>query len=136
MVIVIDDDGVMAGCVAKAVREAGAEVRVFSDAIAAMNMISEGVVPEMIFLDVMLTGPDGFTFLNELISYDDTAKIPVVIVTALDLTGKDLGSYGVVAVLEKEVMVPRDIRELVEEYRDEVGASGIAETGVGNEIGA
>ena len=44
----------------------------------------------MIFLDILLTGPDGFTFLNELISYSDTAKIPIVIVSSLDFSGKDL----------------------------------------------
>ena len=31
-----------------------------------------------IFLDILLPGADGFTFLNELTSYPDTAKIPII----------------------------------------------------------
>ena len=81
-----------------------------------MDALAEGELPEMIFLDVLLDGPDGFTFLNELVSYDDTAKIPVVIVSSLKFSQRELGAYGVAAVLEKEKMRPTEIRKLVREY--------------------
>lgn len=113
MIFVIDDDGVMAECVARAT---GKECLVFANAIEAMGEISSSVMPEMIFLDILLDGPDGFTFLNELVSYTDTARIPVVIVTSLELGQKDLSAYGVVQVLNKEKMKPADIRRLVEQY--------------------
>ena len=70
----------------------------------------------MIFLDILLDGPDGFTFLNELVSYSDTARIPVVIISSLDFGGKDLSNYGVVGVLDKANMKPEDIRSYVEQY--------------------
>ena len=70
----------------------------------------------MVFLDILLDGPDGFTFLNEMASYTDTAKVPIVVVTSLDLAGNDLTSYGVVGVLQKDRMVPREIREYAERY--------------------
>ena len=82
MIFVIDDDEIMAECVAKAC--GGKEVRIFGDVVVAMKALEEGL-PELIFMDVMLTGPDGFTLLNELISYPDTMKIPVVITTAMDV---------------------------------------------------
>lgn len=113
MIFVIDDDKVMARCIAKAC--GGAEVRIFGDAISAMNEL-DNEFPEMIFLDVLLSGPDGFTFLNEMVSYTDTAKIPIVIVSSLNFRGKDLSSYGVVGVLDKSKMVPEDIRRYVEKY--------------------
>ena len=115
MIFVIDDDTVMAKCVARACGDSR-DVRVFADAIAAMNEISSGVVPDLIFLDVLLDGPDGFTFLNELVSYTDTAKIPVVIVTSLELVGRDLSAYGVVGVLFKESMRPEEVRRYVDQY--------------------
>ena len=112
MIFVIDDDEIMAECV---VRATGREAKIFTNAIEAMQALDEGI-PKMIFLDILLDGPDGFTFLNEMSSYVDTAKIPVVIISSLDLNDKDLSSYGVVGVLDKAEMVPKDIRRYVERY--------------------
>ena len=114
MIFVIDDDYIMAECIARATRR---DVEIFPNAIEAMNAISDGKVPEMIFLDVLLDGPNGFTFLNEMVSYEDTARIPIVIVSSLDFD-KDLSSYGVVGVLKKETMKPEDIYEYIEKYSD------------------
>ena len=112
MIFVIDDDFVMAECIARAV---GKETRIFSNAIDAMNALDDGL-PELIFLDILLTGPDGFTFLNELISYSDTAKIPIVVVSSLDFRDKDLSVYGVVGVLNKDDMTPTDIKRYAKKY--------------------
>ena len=114
MIYVIDDDEIMANCIARAC--GGAEVRVFGNVIEAMNRIAGGEMPDLIFLDILLDGPDGFTFLNELVSYADTVKIPVVIVTSLELGGKDLSAYGVVGVLDKSTMVPEEIKGYVQKY--------------------
>ncbi len=113
MIFVIDDDITMAECIAKACKK---KTRIFANAIDAMEKISNGEIPEIIFLDILLDGPDGFTFLNELISYSDTAKIPIVIVSSLDLSDYDLSVYGVVGVLDKTTMLPKDIANYVEEY--------------------
>ena len=61
----------------------------------------------------MLDGPDGFTFLNELASYGDTAKIPIVIVSSLDLKNRDLTEYGVIGIIHKDTMLPEDIKQYV-----------------------
>ncbi len=116
MIFVIDDDREFAECVAKMIHAFSDEkIRVFGNGIeAAMAMDEE--VPKLIFLDILLDGPDGFTFLNELSSYDDTKKIPVVIMSSLRFAGKDLSSYGVVATLDKAEMAPVDIQRVVEKY--------------------
>ena len=64
MIFIIEDDKVMAECIARACL--GYDVRVFSNAIEAMGEISNNIIPELIFLDIMLDGPDGFTFLRTL----------------------------------------------------------------------
>ncbi len=114
MIYVVDDDVVMAKCIARACGER--EVKVFGNAIEVMEAISDGELPELMFLDVLLVGPDGFTLLNEMVSYTDTAQIPVVLVTSLDMGGRDLSRYGVVGVLEKEIMKPEDVRYYAEKY--------------------
>ena len=116
MIYIVDDDMVMAGCIARAC--GGKEVRIFGNAIEVMNAISDDEMPDLMFLDVLLPGPDGFTLLNEMISYTDTAKVPVVIVTTLEMGKKDLSNYGVVGVLEKETMKPEDVRRYVDEFAE------------------
>lgn len=113
MIFVIDDDEIMARCIGRASRQ---EYQIFRDGISAMAAISEGELPTMIFLDVLLNGPDGFTFLNELISYEDTAEIPVVIVSSLKLSQGQLANYNIVAALNKDEMHPAEIRRLTEGY--------------------
>lgn len=110
MIFVIDSDKIMAKCIARA---CGKETRIFDNIIEAMGAL-DAELPEMIFLEVMLTGPDGWSLLNELLSYEDTRKIPIVIVSELNLEGMDLGAYGVVKVLHKDTMRPEDIRKCVE----------------------
>ena len=119
MIYIIDNDMMMAECIAGAVcscfdKDKSEDVKFFQNAIEAMQEIAEADVSEieMIFLDIMLDGPDGFTFLNELQSYGDTAQIPIVIVTALKIKA-DLSDYGVVGLLDKSTMQPDDICALV-----------------------
>ena len=112
MIFVIDDDVVMAKLIADATKK---KTRIFSNAIEAISALDDGL-PDLIFLDILLTGPDGFTFLNELISYSDTAKIPIVIVSSLDFSNRDLSVYGVVGTLNKDTMTPKEIKGFADEY--------------------
>lgn len=115
MIYIIDDDIVMTKCIKRA---SGEDAKIFSNAIEAMSAVAEGELPKMIFLDILLDGPDGFTFLNELVSYGDTRTIPVVIVSSLDFSKKDLSDYGVVGVLNKDTMRPEEIKEYVRKYAE------------------
>lgn len=122
LVYVIEDDPTMADVIALAARgtvvfgangqETHPDVQVFNDAIEPISEMNTGL-PDVILLDVLLSGPDGFTFLNELVSYHDTAKIPVVLITSLDMTDRNLEHYGVFRTLDKGTMTPEDIRDAV-----------------------
>lgn len=115
MIYIIEDDEVMAECIKMACQKVGQDTLIFHDAVSAMQSLND-TLPSLIFLDVLLTGPDGFTFLNELISYEDTAKIPVVIVSSLELQKQNLSHYGVVKILNKATMTPSDLKKCVQEY--------------------
>ena len=114
MIFIIDDDEIMVECVARMCGEH--EVRTFANGIEAMQAISDGELPDLIFLDIMLDGPDGFTFLNEMISYEDTRKIPIVVVTSLSIGLGDLVSYNVAGLLKKDEMRPQEVKEYVEKF--------------------
>lgn len=113
MILVITSDLMLGECVERALR--GREVRILGDVFAAIEQIDD-LAPDLIFLDLLLTGPDGFTFLNEIASYPETARIPVVTISDMDLSEQDLQIYGVVGKLQKDTMMPAMVRRLAEEY--------------------
>lgn len=115
LIYVIEDEPITADIVTMAARLALPElpeIDTFYDAVSAMDAVSEAI-PDLIILDVLLSGPDGFTFLNELASYQDTAKIPVILMSSLDFSEQDLSHYGVVCILDKSTMTPQDISAAV-----------------------
>ena len=85
--------------------------QVFYNAIeanAAFSELSEEELPSLIILDILLTGPDGFTLLNELLSYPETSQIPVLLISSLNLGQMSLQAYNVRAILNKETFTPAD----------------------------
>lgn len=109
MILVVDSDAVFGECVVENLQKNGFFGHLSMNAIEAINFVSENGAPEMIFLDVMLTGPDGFTFLNEMASYADTMNVPVVLVSEKDFSKYDLGAYNVVGFLNKNTMKPEEV---------------------------
>lgn len=113
IIYIIEDDPTFAKCLKKSCE--GRKTLIFSNCIDAIASIDESP-PSLIFLDILLTGPDGFTLLNELVSYPDTSKIPIIIVSSLNFTGKDLSIYGVVGALNKETLTPKEIKSYAKRY--------------------
>lgn len=113
MIFIIEDNFHFSKCLARYCRPA--KTKIFENAIEAVSALNEEL-PDLIFLDILLTGPDGFTFLNEVASYKDTSKIPIIIVSSLNFAGKDLTDYGVVGILNKDTLMPEDVRHYVELY--------------------
>ena len=117
-IFIIDDDEMFADCIELAIQKSGLnhlKVQKFTNALDAMNALS-APLPSLIFLDILLPGADGFTFLNELTSYPDTAQIPVVLVTSLSLPETDLSIYGIKGILNKETMKPSKVIDYVHRF--------------------
>ena len=110
LIHIIDDDQIFASVLKRYLK--GHEVRIFSNAISAISAL-EKEIPDLIFLDIMLDGPDGFTYLDEIASYSDTNSIPVVLISSLYHTLPEMSSYNVIAYLDKTVLKPNDVRRLV-----------------------
>ncbi|MBQ3293626.1 response regulator [Candidatus Saccharibacteria bacterium] len=117
-IFIIDDDELFADCIKSAIKkhDKSLNVKTFRNALDAMNALDD-TLPDLIFLDILLPGPDGFTFLNELASYPDTAKIPVVLITSLSLPETDLSIYGIKGILNKEKMKPIEFIDYVKRLK-------------------
>ena len=75
----------------------------------AMQLISE-LLPDLILLDVMMPGMDGFAVCRHLRSNPTTAEIPVLLVTALD--DRDTRLEGISAGADDFISKPYDRAEL------------------------
>ena len=91
----------------------GYDVESFGDGVAVMERMQE-MVPDVLVLDILLVGPTGFSVLNEMQSYEDLARVPVIVVSSAAMD-EDLGEYGVVRVFDKGKMLPDELLEAVKE---------------------
>ena len=68
----------------------------------AIVMIDENI-PDMIYLDFNLGVKNGLTVLNELQSWTDTRKVPIILLSSdgKRLNIDDWRNYGVVGILDK-----------------------------------
>lgn len=115
---ILEDDPIFARLFSKSLHRAfpDSTVSTFEDAIDAINALPDGCTPpSVIILDVLLTGPDGFTFLNEIASYSDLSCIPIIIVSSLNFPMQTLESYNVKKILNKATMTPQDLPAAISE---------------------
>ena len=113
---ILEDDPIFARIFAKNLHKtfSNARISTFENAIEAIGALPDGCIPpSVIILDVLLTGPDGFTFLNEIASYPDLSNIPVIIVSSLNFPMSSLDSYNVKKILNKTTMQPEDLSSAV-----------------------
>ena len=115
MILVVDSDEVFGECVVSNLEKNKFDAHLSKNAIEAINYIAD-VVPSLVFLDPILTGPDGFTFLNEMASYADTMKVPIALISEKDFSNFDLSEYNVVEVLDKNKVKPKEILDCARKY--------------------
>ena len=86
-VLVVDDDETLRRLVVETLARDGRELREAADGLAALDMIATRV-PDVLVLDLMMPGLDGFGVLERLLERPETRRLPVVILTARDLSAR------------------------------------------------
>ena len=81
MIYCVEDDAGIRELVVYTLRNTGFEADGFEDG-AALTAALKKCKPQLILLDIMLPGEDGITILRRLRAAPDTAKIPVILLTA------------------------------------------------------
>lgn len=81
MIYIVEDDANIRKMLMFAIARAGFEVKEFPDASQLYSSLEEEM-PQLLILDIMLPGEDGFTVLEKLRSNLATKKLPVIILTA------------------------------------------------------
>jgi CheY-like chemotaxis protein len=109
-VLLVEDDPWLAELEADVLTQAGYQVTLSPHAPSAIARIDENQ-PDIIILDVLLTGSTAFALLHELQSYGDTKSVPVILCTNMadSLRLEDLTRYGVHRIIDKTTMHPNDL---------------------------
>ena len=93
-VLVVEDDPMAADIVMRTVQADGHRCRHARNGREALSMVHQSR-PALIILDLMMPEMDGFTFLDAMRAEGpDFAKIPVVVLTAKDLTSTEREQLG------------------------------------------
>jgi CheY-like chemotaxis protein len=87
-VLIVEDDAATRDILRSAVEKEGFDVREAENGRVALDSVAEAT-PSFILLDLMMPEMDGFAFLEALRARDAWRGIPVVVITAKDLTPDD-----------------------------------------------
>ena len=87
-VLVVDDERATRRTLRRALEAEGCEVVEAEHGEAALRRLA-AAVPDLVLLDLMMPVMDGFAFLDAVRARDEWRGIPVVVVTARELTDDD-----------------------------------------------
>jgi CheY-like chemotaxis protein len=86
LVLIVDDDADVRSILRASVESAGLAAAEAANGREALDLLAQGLQPTLVLLDLMMPEMDGFAFLDTVRSKGATAALPVVILTAKELT--------------------------------------------------
>ena len=119
-ILIVDDDKDVLKALSVRLKGSGYGVVYAADGIAAVS-VARKEEPDVIILDIGLPGGDGFTVMERLAGILPVAQIPVIILTARDVSENEARARaaGAYAFLQK----PIDNDVLLETIRKALGES-------------
>jgi CheY-like chemotaxis protein len=126
-VLVVDDDEVVRASVGQALAAGGYAVVEAEHGRAALDKL-RATTPSLILLDLLMPEMDGFEFVEELRKNENWCSIPVVVVTAKDVTAEDRGRLrgSVQKVILKGTYTSEDLLAEVRALVERLGEQGTA----------
>ena len=81
-IFVIDDESDIQEILRINLEKEGFDVEVWSSGEEALNALKKNEGPDLIILDIMMEGMDGYEFCKEIRSSGELRKIPVIFLSA------------------------------------------------------
>jgi CheY-like chemotaxis protein len=109
-ILIVDDDADTRSWLSRALEGESWQVSEAANGRLALDCLAEAP-PDLILLDLMMPEMDGFEFLTALLRHDSLRDVPVVVITAAQLTEADRKRLngGVERILQKSEFKPEDL---------------------------
>jgi signal transduction histidine kinase/DNA-binding response OmpR family regulator len=89
VVLVIDDDAEVRDVVTTTLNKVGLKTAEAVNGRAAFDWLAANPMPDLVLLDLMMPEMDGFQFLDRLREQPERLTVPIVVLTAKDLTAEE-----------------------------------------------
>jgi CheY-like chemotaxis protein len=89
LILIVDDDPAVRGLLRKTVEEAGMRAAEAENGEAALDWLGKHAKPALVLLDVMMPMMDGFEFLERVRADAAFVDLPIVVLTAKDLSEEE-----------------------------------------------
>jgi PAS domain S-box-containing protein len=132
--LVVEDDEANRSLLTRTLRDAGWNVIEAENGVVGLEQVSS-TVPDLVLLDLMMPVMDGFDFIVNFRNREECREVPIIVVTAKDLTEEDRFRLtgGVHQILQKGAFSRerflQDVRSLVRQHGPDSGANRNDETG-------
>jgi len=115
-VLIIEDDASMRDMLRRTLEKDGWQVAEAQNGKVGLEQL-EATTPALILLDLMMPEMDGFEFMDELRRRKDAPHIPVLVITAKDLTEEDHRRLngGVERIIQKGATSQAEVLKMVRE---------------------
>jgi DNA-binding response OmpR family regulator len=113
-VLVIEDDASMRDMLRRSLEKYGWQVAEAQNGNVGLTQLA-ATSPALILLDLMMPEMDGFEFMDALRRRGDAKRIPVIVITAKDLTEEDRRRLngGVERIIQKGATTPAEVLVLI-----------------------
>jgi DNA-binding response OmpR family regulator len=117
-ILIVDDDAFIRRPLEFILREEGFEAFTAADGEECLRRVGD-VRPDLIFLDVMMPGRDGFAVCGALKSHPDLQDVPVILLSARGMEsdrqrGLDIGASDFLTKPYSPTELLRRVRELLD----------------------
>jgi PAS domain S-box-containing protein len=110
-ILIVDDKLDSRDLLTNYLSDEGAEIRTAQDGLEALDLL-DGYTPDIVLLDLLMPNLDGIELIKKLNEREAYRSIPIVVVTAKDLTREeaDMLSHSTLAVLRKGAQLEGGLR--------------------------
>jgi DNA-binding response OmpR family regulator len=114
-ILVVEDDATTRELLTRSLAKEGWKVREAENGRSGLERVAESV-PSLVLLDLMMPELDGFEFMEGLRKMPGCRQLPVIVITARDITAEDRQRLNgeVARIVQKAALSPK---ELVDEIR-------------------
>ena len=124
-ILIIDDDKFLVHMYAIKFEAGGFAVNSSLSGFDAVEKIKNGLVPDIILLDLIMPGMDGFSFL-ETIRKDNLCKDSIIVMLTNQGLASDISKaeeYGINGYIVKDTTIPSEVVEEIKKIYQKVKGS-------------